>query len=277
MRCAWTDLPAELRTAITAHTGAVRDIRAAPGGSNAAFAATLTGRTGPVFVKAAPTRPDGRDGPQIRALRREIAVNPCVPEFAPRILWSTESGGWLAVAFEHVNARHADYQPGSPDLDALAGLVHRLQRTPCPPVVGLAIERRWAALADDVSAFAGGALLHTDLNPHNVLITEDGRVVLVDWAFASRGAAWVELGQTVPWLLRAGHEPAAAENWAGQFPSWTNAEPAAITLHARLSAIRWQHRHKNHQSPAINASVAVAQQWADYRMAGVPAAGSASS
>ncbi|MEV5576202.1 phosphotransferase [Spirillospora sp. NPDC052269] len=266
MRCAWTDLPPELRSAIAAQTGTVSDTRTAPGGSNTAFAATLTASARRVFVKAAPIRPDGQDGPQVRALRREAAVNPCLPDFAPRLLWTAEAGGWLAVGFEHVQARHADYQPGSSDLHALTALLHNLQETPRPVVVVMAVERRWEPLADDASAMAGDALLHTDLNPHNLLISETGRAVAVDWAFASKGAPWVELCQVIPWLLRAGHQPAEAEAWARQFPSWTAAEPRAITQHAILSAERWRRRHSAHASPGVHASLAVAQQWAQHRL-----------
>ncbi|MFP3962449.1 phosphotransferase [Actinomadura fulvescens] len=184
-------------------------------------------------------------------------------EFAPRLLWQVEAGGWLALGFEHIKGSHADYAPGSPDLVSLAKVVHRLQDTPCPEAVVMRVERRWQDLAEDVSPIAGDALLHTDLNPANVLLTAAGRAVVVDWGFTSRGAPWVEAAQIIPWLIRAGHGPAAAQQWASQFPSWL-----AIDLHARLSAERWRLHHAANATPKIPQYVRVAQQWADFRNPG---------
>ncbi len=45
------------------------------------------------------------------------------------------------------------------------------------------------------------------INPSVPEFAADGRVRVVDWAFASRGAAWVEIGQLVPYL-------AVARQWA---------------------------------------------------------------
>ncbi|NVI90595.1 phosphotransferase [Actinomadura sp. BRA 177] len=265
MHDTWARLPDEILDAITERTGQVCTVRAAFGGSNTDLAVTVTGPAGRTFVKAAPKVSPDEDSPRVRALRREAAINPCVPEFAPRLLWTAEAGGWLAVGFEHIRGRHADYSPGNPDLLALAETVHRLQAVPCPEVVVMRVERRWEALAKDVSPMAGEALLHTDLNPHNLLITADGQVRVVDWAFASRGAAWVEIGQVVPWLIRAGHSPAEAEWWAEQFPSWADADPAAIDLHARLSAERWGRYSDAHPTSHVPAYLAVARRWAAHR------------
>lgn len=265
MRGEWTRLPGEILDAITERTGQVRIVQAATGGSNADLAASVTSPAGRTFVKAAAKVSPDEDGPRVRALRREAAINPCVPEFAPRLLWTVEAGGWLAVGFEHIRGRHADYSRGSPDLIALTETVHRLQATLCLDAVVMRVERRWEAFALDVSPMAGDALLHTDLNPHNLLITADHRVFVVDWAFASRGAPWVEIGQVVPWLIRAGHRPAEAERWAAQFPSWANADPAAIDLYARLSAERWARFSATHPTSQVPAYLAVAQRWAAHR------------
>ncbi|TDD39981.1 hypothetical protein E1287_02050 [Actinomadura sp. KC06] len=125
----------------------------------------------------------------------------------------------LVLGFEHIEGRHADYTPGSPDLEILVKTVQALQSTPCPDVVQMRVERRWTSVTEDVSPMAGTSLLHTDVNAENLLITPDGRAVLVDWAFAARGAAWAELGLLIPWLLKSGHTPAEAADWATQFPS----------------------------------------------------------
>ncbi|TDD79912.1 phosphotransferase [Actinomadura rubrisoli] len=266
MRSTWDDLPGALRDAVQEHSGPVRRVESAAGGGHADFASTLHVLQGPVFVKAARKLPD-EDGAEVRALRREAAINQHVSGLAPRLLWTAEAGGWLALGFEHVEGRHADYAPGSADLALLTRVVRAIQALPCPDVVQMRVERRWEAVAADVSSIAGNALLHTDLNPRNLLITSEGRVYVVDWAFASRGAPWVEAGQVVPWLIRAGHTPRQAERWAESIPSWDAADPAAIGLYARASAERWRrYGERAHGGGAVPEYVAVAQRWAEYRV-----------
>lgn len=42
------------------------------------------------------------------------------------------------------------------------------------------------------AALAGSSLVHTDVRADNLLIRPDGSVVLVDWPWATRGAAWLD-------------------------------------------------------------------------------------
>jgi thiamine kinase-like enzyme len=51
----------------------------------------------------------------------------------------------------------------------------------------------------------GDTLLHTDLHPLNVLVSDRTRVV--DWAWARRGQAWVDRAFVQLRLMLAGHEP----------------------------------------------------------------------
>ena len=265
-RSDWTDLPDEIRDAIEARTGSITGVRSAPTGNHADIAATVEAANGRVFVKAA-RKLDDRDGPEVWSLRRESAINPHVTRFAPRLLWEVEAGGWLVLGFEHVPGRTATYAPGSPDLEVLAKVVHDLQVTPCPEVVTLQIEQRWAHLADDVSPMAGNALLHTDLNPNNLIISDGRTARVVDWALTSRGAPWIEVGQLMPWLIMEGHTPRQAEAWAAQIPSWWDANPEAVTLYSRLAVEFWQRRSRNRPEPWMPPYLAAWQQWATYRRA----------
>lgn len=43
-----------------------------------------------------------------------------------------------------------------------------------------------------LGALAGGQLVHSDLRLDNILLGEDGEVLLVDWPWASRGCAWYD-------------------------------------------------------------------------------------
>ena len=265
-RSDWAQVPENLRVAVEARTGPISRILPAPTGNHADIASTLETPNGKTFVKAARKLAD-RDGPEVRSLRAEAAVNPYVTRFAPRLLWHEEVGGWLALGFEHVDGRTADYSTSSRDLSIVAKMVQELQSTACPDVVRMPMERRWANLAGDVSRMAGDALLHTDINPNNVLITPDRCVYLVDWAFTSHGAAWLEPGQIIPWLLLAGHSPAQAEDWVSQFPSWLDADPADIDLYASLHTELWRRRSEIYPEPWMPPYVAAIQRWVDHRKA----------
>ncbi|MCP2336036.1 phosphotransferase [Actinomadura rupiterrae] len=240
-------------------------LEAAPSGNHAHIAGTLHADHGPVFVKGA-RKEDDRDGLEVRTLRNEARINPYVQPYAPRLLWTVEEAGWLLLGFEHVRARHADYTPGSPDLDRLTKVLEALQAMPAPEVVTLQVERRWQPVLDDVSAMAGGTLLHADLNPANLLITPAGRPYVVDWAFTSRGAAWVELGLLIPWLLKAGHSPGAVDAWLARFPSWTQADANTLDQFAWAFAETWRQRSFADSATAWKAELAaLGKRWADHR------------
>ncbi|MFI0485323.1 hypothetical protein ACH34T_32330 [Actinomadura sp. 9N215] len=224
----------------------------------------MIGEKGTVFVKAARKLPD-KDGPEVKSLRWEARVNPFVREFAPRLLWSTEIDEWFVLVFAHVPGRHPDYSPGSPDLDLVAQAVKLLQKTAPPAVVDRPVTTRWDGIGGDVSPMAGAALLHTDINAKNVLITPEDGVYIVDWAFVSHGAPWVEMGQMIPWLLSAGHTPASAEEWLCQFPAWQEADPASIDQYARLHAAVWTRRHEMVSAEWIGPYLADVRRWARYR------------
>ena len=100
-------------------------------------------------------------------------------------------------------------------------------------VDGTQAARRWGPYLDgieDQRLIAGDHLLHTDPNPGNVLITGDrARAWLVDWAWSTRGAAFIDLACLVPRLIVAGHSPAEAEDWAAGYPAWQDADQAAVT------------------------------------------------
>jgi Ser/Thr protein kinase RdoA (MazF antagonist) len=131
----------------------------------------------------------------------------------------------------------------------------------------MAVERRWASVADSIGPLAGDALLHTDLNSDNFLITGDGRAYLVDWAFAARGAAFVELGLLIPWLLKAGHTPRQAEAWVAQFPSWADADPAHIDLFSVAFAARWaQHTSRENPEDWVLLHAELTRRWAEHRV-----------
>lgn len=95
--------------------------------------------------------------------------------------------------------------------------------------------------------FRGTALLHTDFAPDNILIT-GGRARLVDWAWPTRGAAWIDPGALALRLMEAGHSVEDALGFADRFPSWHDAEAGALAAFGMASAALWH--EISEQSPA---------------------------
>ncbi|MCF6475744.1 aminoglycoside phosphotransferase [Nonomuraea sp. MG754425] len=204
----WDDLPLGLVRAVRKHTGRVTGSRSAKG-VRSDYAATLETASGPVFVK-------GAGQPLFAAsLAHEAATVAFVPGIAPRLLWRIDAAGWVMLGFEHVEGRHADYRPGSPDLPLLAHAVTQLGQVPLPEHVSKRVERHYNGLP----AMSGNHLLHTDLHPANVLVSGD-RAVLVDWAWACKGAAWVEPAMLAFRLMAAGHSVEGAEDWGRGLATW---------------------------------------------------------
>ncbi|MFF3653331.1 aminoglycoside phosphotransferase [Streptomyces sp. NPDC002181] len=234
-RIHWDDLPLAARAAVEQHTGPVLHATTADGGANSGIAATVTTTAAILFVKGVPT-----DHPQIRTQQREASVNPYLPPSCPRLLWHVQAAGWDLIGYEHLVARHADYAPGSPDLVLTADALRELQSTPCPDIELKRAEDRWSGYAGaaGVGQLAGDTLLHTDLAPHNVLVAD--RAHLIDWAWPTRGAAWIDPAVLILRLMEAGHSPEAADAWArGEFPSWAAAEHTAVAAFSEANAHTW--------------------------------------
>ncbi|MFJ3987698.1 phosphotransferase family protein [Streptomyces sp. NPDC090032] len=86
----------------------------------------------------------------------------------------------------------------------------------------------------------GGTLLHTDLNPQNVLLTQDGTAHLVDWGWATLGAPWLDAAAWGIWLVASGHTPSAALAWAARLPAYRAAAPAARHAYAVMASAMWE-------------------------------------
>jgi hypothetical protein len=250
-RIGWADLPGAVRDLVQDRTGQVAGSRPA-GGDRSDITATLDTESGAVFIKGA------AGGMFARSLRNEAAVNPHVSPIAPRLLWTVEAEGWIILGFEHVDGRHADYSPGSPDLPLLRAALERLQQVPLPDHVTKGAERHYGGLA----AMTGDTLLHTDLHPDNVLISAD-RAYLVDWAWACKGAAWAELAMVAFRLIVAGHTVQSAEEWGRSCPAWKGGR--TLDAFVTANALSWQRAADRDPQEWKTRTARHAQQWVDHR------------
>jgi Ser/Thr protein kinase RdoA (MazF antagonist) len=83
-----------------------------------------------------------------------------------------------------------------------------------------ALESTWAAHAE------GDTLLHADIRADNLLLS-DGRVMVVDWPHACRGAAFADLVLFAPSVtMQGGPEPAEL---LARSPAGRDASPEAVT------------------------------------------------
>ncbi|MBQ0848131.1 aminoglycoside phosphotransferase [Streptomyces sp. BH-SS-21] len=235
-RIPFDQLPAGVRQAVADKTGTLQEATTVQAGMNSGIASVLETESGRVFVKGIRT-----DHPQVAAQRREAAIAPYLPASCPRLHWHLELDSWNLLGYEMIDGRHADYTPGSADLPLVEAALAELQQTQAPADIGIknAVDR-WADYAPPgtLSHFDGSTLLHTDYAPDNVLIA-DGRARLIDWAWPTRGAAWIDPGALALRLMEAGHPVESALAFADRFPSWREAEPDALTAFGTATAALW--------------------------------------
>jgi aminoglycoside phosphotransferase (APT) family kinase protein len=262
-RLGWAEVPAWLRGEVERRLGGrVVEAVTQPGGFSPGLAARLLlddGRR--AFVKAVGPEPNP-DSPDIH--RGEAQNMAALPRSAPapRLLWSLDQHGWVALAFEDVDGAHPalPWRPGELRrvLEMVAAMAAAL--TPAspafPPIADRLREsfagwRRlaaahaggdalagidpWAArhldrLADLEArwpqAAAGSTLLHSDLRADNLLLTPT-RVVAVDWPWASVGAGWVDLLLLLPSVtMQGGPDP---QPTFAAHPVAAEADPQAVT------------------------------------------------
>ncbi|GAA3973656.1 hypothetical protein GCM10023085_65210 [Actinomadura viridis] len=258
-RIGWAELPRETRAAVEACAGSVTEVDRVEMGERSDIASVLDTEAGKVFAKGVPAADR-----QAAWLENEARINPYVAGLAPPLRWRVEAGGWLVLGFEYIEGRHVVYSPGSGDMAKLAAVLKALQEIPCPDVVYRRAEWRWKDFTDRAETMAGEAMIHADLNPGNVLITED-RAYLVDWAGTCRGAGWVELAMLIPRLIGHGHGPAEAEEWAAQFTPWRDAAAEDVDLFVAAESIRWDKVAADWPYPRILLAANTSRQWKEWR------------
>ncbi|WP_212909639.1 hypothetical protein [Streptomyces sp. TS71-3] len=248
------------------YTGDTTDIRPTERGNMSDLTALVECEKGPFFVKAMRNRPGGRRD----SIVREKRINPFVQPVSPALRWHAEDEEWIALGFDLVDARPSNFKPGSPDLPSVVELLNRVGELDLPDVARDWPETRWDRFASNESEaelFQGDALLHADINPSNLLVG-DQEVWAVDWAWPTRGAAFIDPAQLIVQLIAAGHCAEAAESWAAECKVWADADPKAIDAFATATVRMWRAMADRRPSePWLAAVAAAAQVWADHRAA----------
>ena len=122
-------------------------------------------------------------------------------------------------------------------------LIRALAEIEVPPESGpfKLAEDRWKKYVhepEELEIFRGTTLQHTDWLPHNVLISPD-RSYLVDWAWPTLGAPWMDPVHLLIRLMASGHSAEDAERLASQAPAFAKAEPAHLAVFARANVRMW--------------------------------------
>jgi hypothetical protein len=255
MRVDWAALPEAVMAGITDRVGGGHAVSAGAG-DHAEFAATVGGSGGKVFVKAS------RTDFGVRALRYELLVSEAVDQtFSPAVEWHFVAAGWLVVGFEHCDGPHADLSPGSTDLDLLDAALRELAETPAPDVPLFTPKGR---LGFAHPTMDGASLIHTDLGPANLIVTAGG-LRIVDWAFATRAAPWLELVLLVPWLIGSGHTPERAEAWTARFPAWGDIPAGVLDGFVSDNAAKWASKAGQNPSAWVHDLAGWTSRWAAHR------------
>jgi aminoglycoside phosphotransferase (APT) family kinase protein len=226
-RLSWDQVPGHVRGAVEAALGAaVIEARTQEGGFSPGAASRLRlSNGGGAFVKALGVHIH-RDS--VGLYRREAAAMPHLPAGlpVPPLLDVYDDGEWVALVCEDVEGQLPAVPWRPEELDrvagALADLGAMLQPTPWPDAPRFAemeanrtFMRTWRDLAaapppeldpwlrdqlgrlaeqtDLAALVSGDALLHADLRSDNILLTPDGGVVFVDWAWTCNGAPWLDV------------------------------------------------------------------------------------
>ncbi|MFI0961360.1 aminoglycoside phosphotransferase [Streptomyces sp. NPDC021080] len=231
-----TELPDEVRSLIEKAGGRITDIGTVHAGLNSSIAVIVRTSTRTLFVKGLPL-----DHPRVWTQQREADIAPYVRGIAPELRWLVEADGWSLLGFQYVEGSHADFTPGSSDLPAVSAALAQLAEIPTPDVELKEMTHRLRGYVDDhadLMWFEGNSLLHTEWNPHNVLITKAG-ALFVDWGWASTGAAWIDPALWLLWLIAHGHTAEQAESVAAAHPAWKLAPSLGLDALARAQQRLW--------------------------------------
>jgi hypothetical protein len=240
VRLDWSDLPANLRSAIEERLGGrVVEAVTQRGGFSPGLAARLKTANGTRFFVKAVSEQANPDTPGMHRREAEVVAALPVEAAVPRLHWTYDEGGWVAVCFDDVEGKTPTLPWRGDELDlvitALARLhevltpspissstaghafatlirgfdeLRKLNASTLPPWVVRNIDRLAELEADAPNLVSGTTLLNFDVRADNILIA-GSKVYFVDWPHARIGAPFVEwLGLAPSVAMQGGPKPA---------------------------------------------------------------------
>lgn len=295
-RPAYEELPPAVRSAVEDVLGCpVVEAQSQVGGWSPGVAARVVGADGGrAFVKAVSSDVDPFT-PEMH--RREAVVTGQLPAAlgSPRLIGSYDDGTWVALVLEDVEGRTPELPQ---DLAAVLAALDRLADVAAPagltPVAealtgdfggwrrlaeGGADLDPWAAQhLDDLVALedawpraaSGDRLLHLDVRTDNMLLRDDGTVVLVDWPWAAAGAPLLDVVCLLPSAVLCGATD--PERLLAQTAAGRAADPDAVTSLVAAFTGRMEEHARRPAPPALPgirefqaAQATTARQWLQER------------
>ncbi len=219
-RLEWPHLPSHIRGLVELRCGsAVTSAASQGGGFTPGFASVLTCADGSRhFVKAASQKAQRMFAESYREEARKLAQ---LPEQAPapRLLWLHDAEDWVVLGIEYVEAHPPKRPWRDSELTAVLEMLLQAAATLTPAPEELALDAIGTELADwpaywdyvrvarpdlhhldEAAALAsrfagvtaGETVVHTDIRDDNLLLCDNGRVLLCDWNWPVAGADWVD-------------------------------------------------------------------------------------
>jgi hypothetical protein len=287
-RLPYDQLPAGLRAAIDGAVGSpVRHVSARTGGFSPGPAAVVTcADGGRAFVKAVGT-PLNPETPEL--LRAEAGVTVQLPPGLPvprlraHVEWADGPDEWVALVFDAFDGEAAPLpwteHTAAAAVDGLTELAR--SATPCPVADLPTVVQRlgeplsaWTLVAAEPPAdldpwelehldwlggvpdrlaaagwLAGDTLVHGDIRADNLLLGADDSVAVVDWAWAARGADWVDtVLLAVDAATQGGVDP---ERLISRSPLVAAADPRQVTDLVLAMAGLWAHSARQPGPPGL--------------------------
>lgn len=257
-RPAYDSMPPHVRAWVERELGStVTSAMTQASGFSPGVAARLTTASGAqAFIKAIAT---SRHAATAELHRYETRAMQAIPptRLLPRLYSTLDDGDWVALLLEDIDGRHPDGWSGD-DIRLVGPAVEELSTafTPSPWKGAQRLDQAqrvrtswWTQVdADDAPAWIrehlpelialheriavqGQTLCLRDLRADNVLITDSGRVVFIDWAWASLGAEWTDTMHLVCDIVGIGASVRDAETLLTSSVHTRHVDPVCLTAY----------------------------------------------